>query len=578
MGNKKEGVSLATVNGLIQALTGKLSTEVQSQKSAIVPLNDEVFINIEASSNLYDSHSDDMTLALNSEGFSQGTSLVGFYVPIDPSINTTVTVQRAERGMRFRVVSCQNVPAVGTTYSSGKVVNWDDVKKIVYDKIVSTDRYLYVAYYSTTQDTKTKSELLSGMEIYYGTEQQNTTSRKISRIDELYYNHETGFVNGSINSSGVFSGDTKSITSDFIHVEGSFMISVPSDYVMKIHLFDDEGNYKSTTQKTNSVSLLSHYGLARFSISASNNSSITPETVDFSKIKMPSNRYTARSYTNKKTFVLDAENCTDSDIYAYIDETVASHGVYATKTLLCTESSGLPIYYYTIGNGTKKVCIVGGQHGAGNDGDPRDGVITVAKFIRDLIDGNFSNDSFLKELHDDYTVLVIPVLNPYGFNNRTRTDANDDDPNRDWTSPSTIEVTAAKTLISTFSPNIALDVHCNGTTPVYNEDITIQFGLGTYNSTYKSAVQSKFKSYYDTDVGERTPNTEDTLQYYIITTLGILGGLLELRWWSKSRKWMHDAQAESANYAMLVNALRFCGATHDSHTYTWEHTPNQNQY
>lgn len=36
MGNKKEGVSLATVNGLIQALTGKLSTEVQSQKSAIM--------------------------------------------------------------------------------------------------------------------------------------------------------------------------------------------------------------------------------------------------------------------------------------------------------------------------------------------------------------------------------------------------------------------------------------------------------------------------------------------------------------------------------------------------------------
>ena len=526
--------------------------------------------------NHYADASEDMMLSFTDGYFTQASSLYGFYIPINDPSADSLYVSRTNAGSRFRFGFSTAVPAIGVAYSN-YTTNAYDAWTNVYLPIPSGAKYLYVAYYRTS-DTLTKEQLLAGMNIRFCVPTTVEVGKKVNRIDNLDFSHEINFVNGAIDSSGVFSTDTKTITSDPVRVDGDFMISVPSDYVMKIHLFDDDGNYISTTEKTDKVEVLSHKGLVRFSISASDDSAVTPETVDFSKIKMPSNWFSAKAYAEEKTFVLDAENSMVADVYAYIDKGVASHGYYATKTLLCSESTGLPIYYYTLGSGNKKACLVGGQHGGGSDGDPRDSVITLAKVVRDLIDGNFENGSFLKELHDDYTVLVIPVLNPYGFNNRTRENANNVDLNRDWASPTTTEVTAAKSLISTFSPDIALDVHCNGTTPVYNQNIEIQFGLGSYNSTYKSAVRTKFKEYYDTDVAERSPNTETTLQYYIITTLGIPGGLLELRWWIKSKKWMHDAQAESANYAMLVNVLRFCGATHDNQTYTWEHTPNQNQY
>lgn len=560
----------------------KLDTEITDVKTAIQgvsgnveSIESELYIE-KGQSNLFDQHSDYIMLALNDTMFDQGTTLYGFYVPIDPTKGTTITIKRTATGQRFRFVSCQNVPAKNVTYENDKLVRIDSESNVcVYNKILPTDRYLYVAFYSTTKDSLTMEQLLAGMQIFYGTE--FTAKTKISRLDVLDREKNPNFVNGKIDSSGNFVASGKHITSDFIRVDGKFGVSVPDDYVMKVHLFGDDYDFVSTASKTNTVSYIDHIGYVRFTIEDANQADITPGTVDFSSIKIPLNRDSAEVYTNKNTFVLDAENAMCDDVFAYIDEAVASHGFYAEKTALCTAFS-IPLYYYTLGSGANKVMLIGGQHGPGTGGDPRDSVITLAKFMHDMINGDFENGSFLQTLHDEYTFLIIPILNGYGFNNRTRTNGDDVDLNRDWTAGNTTEVAAAKALITSFDPFMILDVHCNGTTPIYDADVAIQFGLGSHNTTFNNAVESKFKEYYDTDTETRWPNTEDTLQYYIITTLQKLGGLLELRWWTKSKVCLHDAQAESANYAMLVNVIKYCASVNDSGSYSWEKTPNQNQY
>ena len=523
--------------------------------------------------NLYSLRSQRLQLGYSSGEYNQATTLYGFYIPIDPTKGTTVTVQRAAIGTRFRVSASADEPAVGVSYHDR--TDKDTSSKIVYSDILPTDRYLYIAYYSTN-DTLTEAELLAGFKVYYGTEY---TSRK-NKIEALDYPKDVQFVNGNIDPTGLFENDSKSIVSDYIRVNGEFGVSSSVDYHLTVHLYDPDGSYITSIGITDEVRYITHFGSIRVCIAdADETTDVTPSTVDFSEIKMPYNRYSPKAYTDEKTDVLDAENCSSVDVYAYLDSAVASHGMYASRTYLCTEESGLPIYYYTIGNGSKKLCIVSGQHGPGRSGDPRDSVITVAKLVHDLIDGDFADSSFMKVLHDEYTILVIPVLNVYGFNNRSRTNANDDDTNRDWTDPATIEVTAAKALITSFEPDIAFDVHTNGTTPIVNADIEIQFGLGeTHNPLYRDAVKPHFMSYYNTDVAVRLPNSIDTLQYFIQNTLGIMGGLLELRWWLKDKKWMHDYQAESANYAMLLNIIKYCASVNDQQAFVFEHTPNQNQY
>jgi hypothetical protein len=551
--------------------------------------------------NIYDDASEEMMMSFSMGTFAQSESLYGFYIPVDAQ-NEIISIKRTNKGNRFRFAFTKLVPAIGVSYYNYESVDGNSSRA---DFIIPEDvNYLYIAFYSSSQDTLTKEQCLEGMNIRYANiseghsntnvpknvhnKQGSINAGKVLSVNvdgevrpSMILDAVDGvkFENKKINASGEVVDDEKTILSGFIQTFGRFGVSCPSEYSLTVYLYNSSGVFVSSATITNKTKYYTNVGYVRISITASDNSDITPDSVNFSKIKMPKNRISVVGYAKEKTFTLDAENSISSDVYAYLDEVVNTHGLYASKTLLCTETSGLPVYYYTLGSGAKKICIVSGQHGPGEDGDPRDSVITVAKMAHDLIDGNFADNSFLKTLHDEYTILLIPILNVYGFNNCKRTDANNVDTNRDWVSGSTIQVAAAKPLITNFDPFMILDVHCNGTTPISNVDIEIQFALGsTYNPLFKSEVQSMFKSYYNTDVQTRQFNAETTLSYYIVETLGKLGGLYELRWWLKNKKWLHDYQVESCNYAMIINAIKYFAAVNESETFVYEHTPNQNQY
>ena len=516
-----------------------------------------------------------VSLGVGETTFETNDVVRGFYIPIDPSLGSTITIRRTLVGTRFRAVSCANIPAAGITYLSTQRTYADGSNIMVYDKARLTDRYLYILYGNTSLDTLTNAQLLAGMAIYYGTEY----TEKLSRMDRLDYSHDITFENATADETGAIVDSTTHIISSLIKVDGRFCVSCPADYIMSVYFYDNNKKYLTVDSRTGVTTHFSNAGYIRIDIAAADSSAITPSTVDFSEIKFPGNRYSAYEYAKAKTIVIDAENSKSADVYAYLDKDVSCHGMYATKTYLCTETSGLPVYYYTLGSGAKKACIVAGQHGDGSNGDPREHVITTAKLMHDLMTVNFADGSFLQKLHDEYTLLVIPILNVYGFDNNTRTDANSVDTNRDWVAAATTEVAAAKSLIASFNPSIALDVHTNGTTPTVNSNVEIQFGFGTtHNPLFKAAIESYFNSYYNVTVQTRSPNADTTLDVYINTTLGKLGGILELRWWLKDKLIMHDWQAESCNYAMLVNSLKYLASVNDNTTFVYEHTPNQIQY
>ena len=553
-------------------------TDDTGKQSRIEELRNDIYI--KAKENLLNEKSEIMTLGMESYRFVSGTTLFGFYVPIDPAKGTTITIRRKNAGQRFRVVSCANVPAVNVSFTNNKRKDNDNGKSIVYDRIELTDKYMYVAFYSSTYDTLTKEELLQGMTIIYGTDADYVAEE--SRIDRLDYARECTFTNGNINGEGGIIESAKHIVSNFIRINGRYGISTPATYKITVHEYDYNGKYIYSYNVTNAVKYYYHWGMLRVCISKSDNTDISPSTVDFSQIKMPISRYSAKGFVDSETVVLDAENSTIDDVYAYYDRSVATHNRYASKTFLCNEESGLPIYYYTLGSGAKKICIITGQHGPGAGGDPRDSVITVAKMMHDMMEGNFADGSLLQMLHDDCTVMVFPVFNPYGYNFFRRTNAEQVDTNRDWADKETDAVSNAEPVISAFDADIILDVHCNGTTPLDNADVEMQFNYGDYNTTFKNAVKDYFASYYNIDLLARTDassaNPEKTLSYYIRVTKQKLGGLIEMRWFLKESAALHNEQIESANYAFIVNSLKYFLSVLNSTQFVLEKTPNQNQY
>ena len=538
----------------------------------ITEIHNDLYITNSAQ-NLFDERSATKTLALSEGTFTSATTLYGFYVPIDTS-KGTITVRRKNIGTRFRIVSSIQEPAVGVNYFNRE--DHDAENGFTYTPLF-TARYIYIAYYSSTQDTLTEAELLEDFAIYYGTGIQ---TEEISKIDLLAHAKDIAFKNGTIDASGNVVDSATNIISDKYRASGYYVVSCPSAYVVTVHVLNADGSVTASYETTNGVKRYNLTGVVRVTVKKADESAITPSSVDFSQIKISGVHFSPLAYTDKMTFILDAENSKTSDVYAYIDSHMKTHGMYASKAFLCNDSSGLPIYYYTLGDGAKTIFLVSGQHGpAIVSGDPRDSVISVAKIMCDLMDGNFAVGSFLEKLHDEYTIVIIPVFNPYGFDNFSRTNGDGVDTNRDWTNGNVVQVAAAKQLINGVNPFMLLDIHCNGSNPVDLPNLEIQYNFGTYNDQFGDSVRRHFASYYNTAVYGR-PNTVDAnmLGPYARVTLGILGGLLELRWWLKEDEILHNSQVESANYAMIVNAIKFFTAIDASEAYSVERIPNQNQY
>ena len=115
---------------------------------------------------------------------------------------------------------------------------------------------------------------------------------------------------------------------------------------------------------------------------------------------------------------------------------ITNHSSYVTETALGTASDGQMIYLYDfkpvrISNQNKpipKIIIVAGQHGT-----EKCNVFGWYYFVRDLLN-NWNKHPSLEYLRNHVELMIVPVVNTYGFDNFTYKNANEVNINRNYDS------------------------------------------------------------------------------------------------------------------------------------------------
>ena len=224
------------------------------------------------------------------------------------------------------------------------------------------------------------------------------------------------------------------------------------------------------------------------------------------------------------------------DIYGKYDALVALYPSYITKDLIGYDSAGvLPIYSYTfnptlsqrtaIGYGYTpypKIIIGGGIHGNGTEdsGDSHAQVYSLYYFLKDIC-SNWDQSSILEYLRWKVRFVVVPIQNPWGFNNRSRRNENLVDLARNYdhiwyagtlgsdtyggTAPfSEVEAQAMRDLIISNADAITItDFHGRGAPP---DDQLIMFDITKGNELYYVAehhigkLSRKWRNYELTDL------------------------------------------------------------------------------
>lgn len=123
-----------------------------------------------------------------------------------------------------------------------------------------------------------------------------------------------------------------------------------------------------------------------------------------------------------------------ADVIQLYDNLAAKYPDYIVKESLGLDTSGdFTIYKYDFINSQSNDYIVldSSIHGDSPDGDPKDPAIALYYLLVDIYD-NWTQDVKLSELRWSYNYSVIPVVNPWGFDNDSRNNSNGIDCNRNF--------------------------------------------------------------------------------------------------------------------------------------------------
>lgn len=139
-----------------------------------------------------------------------------------------------------------------------------------------------------------------------------------------------------------------------------------------------------------------------------------------------------------------------TDIYGAYDDLVAQYPDYIKKNELGLDSSGtLPIYFYDFNpplvnadapKPLPKIIVGTGAHGDGwtfpdigdgSSGDPPTSVFSMFYFMKDVVE-RWQENPLLEYIRWNVRIIVVPLMNPWGFDNRSRYNANGVDLNRNY--------------------------------------------------------------------------------------------------------------------------------------------------
>jgi hypothetical protein len=145
-----------------------------------------------------------------------------------------------------------------------------------------------------------------------------------------------------------------------------------------------------------------------------------------------------------------------NQVYNHIDAIVAENSPLTRKIIIGHSVQGREIPAIFIGNGTKTAIIDGSIHG--NEKSVTFAALRTAKLLTDY----YHTDPCWTSKLTEYTIIIIPVLNPDGFVLNTRENANGVNLNRQFPPEGTTtqpEAWALRDLMAAYPPTIYVNMH-----------------------------------------------------------------------------------------------------------------------
>ena len=278
---------------------------------------------------------------------------------------------------------------------------------------------------------------------------------------------------------------------------------------------------------------------------------------------------------------LDSESVTSQDIYNYIDNFVNKYPQLITKEVLGNDATGAyPVNRYVVCDSTRSsylatIFIGANEHGPVSD--PRECSIVVCRLIKDLCEAHSKDNKFLNILKKYFKFVIIPVQNPYGFDNTTRNNGNNVDIDRNYATSgwsvveandkgssagSEIETQYIMNSLSEYDVDIALDLHCLGNTVSANDNKCHYASAGEVKTKWKlNEIIASMKRDYNFEctsygTGDYTRSSSGNAYF---NQQGIVGMLLEFQSrdgvTGSPEAQLHTSRIMEANYTFMLRIL-----------------------
>lgn len=236
--------------------------------------------------------------------------------------------------------------------------------------------------------------------------------------------------------------------------------------------------------------------------------------------------YSTEGFTNNTQY---------SDYIAKFKALITGHEAYVTETELGKASDGQSIYLYDFKPvrwdnellNIPKIIIVAGQHGT-----EKCNVFGLYYFVKDLLN-NWAGSSALEYLRYHVELMIVPVVNTYGFDNFTYKNGNGVNINRNYSSNWTLledteseqyggaqpfdqpESQIIRDLVLNNTDCVLLiDSHTNSSTNTVSWEALGYYGICNRTDTYFNRIRnalpelvSKISPNFNIDYNLNAPNT-----------------------------------------------------------------------
>ena len=138
--------------------------------------------------------------------------------------------------------------------------------------------------------------------------------------------------------------------------------------------------------------------------------------------------------------------------YATIENDIQSYN----PTIIGQDESGdYNIYSFKIGNPSKpKIYIMASMHGT-----EWHGTIIILEFVERLLKRTFPDSQFVSKLLGSYCLVIVPVMNPWGYDRQYRYGSTDTEFNNDFNEWTQSETRAIRDHVISEKPFAFLDFH-----------------------------------------------------------------------------------------------------------------------